>query len=331
LNKTGVGLYDSTFNQYVVDAIRSNLTGDHIGGIAGIPSDVDASTMAAARTNPSRPYVDVPASILDIGTCPTRILRDFRDLRRQHGLPDVPGRTSSRENARGMGEAWLTYQFGIKPIVSDIVKMSQFSRVVNDRVAEINRLFGNTGLRRTVKTFDGSRSALISFIAQSAGVYVGYNATATETVEQRVHARWIPSGPSGVKPSAQVIRAWAARSAMGLTVDASTLWEITPWSWLADWFTSIGSYLKASRNIVPATLMGVYPMTHTRTQWDCPGYPITAWWDSNLVLGTLGSARLVKSTKTRRSSFISPFVARLPFLSGDQMGIAASLAATRIR
>jgi len=331
LSKITTGSFDSEFHNYVVDGVRSNLVGDHIGGISGIPSDVDASTKAAARTNPSRPYVDVPVNILDIGTCPTRILRDFRDLRRQHGLPDVPGRTSPHENIRGMGEAWLTYQFGIQPIVSDIVKLSQFSRIVDDRVREINRLFGSTGLRRTVKTFDGSHVEPRSFFAQTAGAFLGYNATVMEAVEQRVHCRWIPSGPSGVSPPANVIRAWAARSAMGLTVDASTLWEITPWSWLADWFTSIGDYLSASRNIVPASLMGVYPMTHTRTNWSCSGYDITAWWDPNFVLGTLEGCEITKSTKTRRSSFISPFVARLPFLSGSQMGIAASLAATRVR
>jgi hypothetical protein len=225
----------------------------------------------------------------------------------------------------------LEYQFLIAPLVSDIVKMTQLSRVVNDRIGEINRLFNGTGLRRTVKIFSGSRSALIPFVAQSAGIYVGYNAIATETVELKVHARWIPSGPCGLRPSNEVIRAWAIRSTLGLTIDASTLWEITPWSWLVDWFTGIGNYLKSQRNIVPATLMGVYPMTHTTTQWDCPGYPITAWWDPSYVIGNLESARIVKSTKTRRSSFVSPFTAHWPFLDGRQMGIAASLAATRLR
>jgi len=332
LNKTSYGYYDSEFNNYVVDAIRTNLTGDHIGGISGIPSDVDASTMAAARTNPSRPYVDVPANILDIGTSPTRILRDWKDLRRRHGLPDVVGSPSGREIFQGSGEAWLNYQFMIKPIVSDIVRLSQFTRIVNDRIEEINRLFGATGLRRTVTIAEGSRSELISFIAQSAGIYIGYNAIATEAVRLRVHCRWIPNGDYvGHTPSPEIVRAWAARSALGLTVDASTLWEITPWSWLVDWFTSTGDYLSATRNIVPAVLMGVYPMTHTITDWHCPGYPITAWWDSTLQTGYLESARLKKRTKTRRSSFISPFAARLPFLSGQQMSIAAAIAATRNR
>lgn len=331
LNKHESGSFASQFNDWVVDAIRSNATGDHIGGIPGIPSDVDAATQAAARTNPSRPYVDVPANVLDLGTAPKRILQDLTDMRSRDFWRAPPAPRSFREATSRVGERYLEYQFMIAPIVSDIVKMRNLSRVVNDRVGEINRLFGGQGLRRTVTVFNGSRSANISFVAQSAGILVGYNAIATESVTVRVHARWIPSGPCGLQPSNEQIRAWAVRSTLGLTVDASTLWEITPWSWLVDWFTGIGTYLKSQRNIVPAQLMGVYPMTHTKTEWHCPGYPITAWWDPNLVLGSLQTARIVKETKTRRSSFVSPFTVHLPFLSGQQMGVVASLAATRSR
>lgn len=110
------------------------------------------------------------------------------------------------------------------------------------------------------------------------------------------------------------------RSLYGLTVDASTLWEALPWSWMIDWASSVGDYFKANRNIVPATLMGVHIMRHTKTVHECDAH----------ISGTttMEGIRVVKETKTRNPSFVAP-AAHFPFLSGNQMGILASLAVTR--
>jgi hypothetical protein len=320
INKFNSGAFSSQFRDYICDWLRSTGNGPHLG-VTGEPNDLTLSNEGAARTNPSRPYVDVPANILDIGTAPTRLANDIRDLRRR--LPRrAPPRPSKRELARGGGEAWLTYQFMIRPIVTDIVKMQRASQMVHRRVQEINRLFHGTGLRRTVATFAGSSSQKSSITVQSVGTLISRVFDIQTTVETRVHCRWKPSTECGLRPSPREIQAWAGRSVYGITIDLSTLWEITPWSWLADWFGDIGTYFKATRNIVPARLTDVCPMTHRRTVYSCDGFA-----SSDTIMTPI---RKVRELKSRRIGFLSPLNAHLNFLNGSQMGILAAVGATRL-
>lgn len=325
INRPSTGFYDVEFVNYIADGVRSNAFGEHVGGVVGVPDDVTAATKAAAMTNPSRPYVDLPVNFLDIKTKPGRILEDLRDMRGR-GFWRAPPRPSARELANGMGSAWLEYQFMIAPIVGDLVKMANLNRVVHDRIREIERLFGDKGLRRTVDVHAGSAYEERYTVLQSAGAFVSANARITTTSRTRVHCRWIPSG-TGPRPAHEQMRAWAIRSALGLTVDASTLWEITPWSWMADWCSNLGDYFKATRNIVPAILMGVYPMTHVTTTWEIPPMPITAWWGAQV--GAITATRSVRTYKSRRSSFVAPTFSGFPFLDGGRMGILAALVASR--
>jgi hypothetical protein len=323
INWPNPNTFGSSFTNYIADGLRNLAFGDHIG-VSGVPGDVEASTIAAARTNPSRPHVDVPASVLDIHLAPGRIRDHLRDLASRQGWR-MPPRPSARELARGGGQAWLRYNFGIAPIVSDIVRMQQAHNVVDDRVKEIDRLYSSNGLRRTVTVFSGSANAVSSSsVLQSAGTFIQPRFDICTAVTKRVHIRWAPQSRTGIPPSPEQRRAWAVRAALGLTVDASTLWELVPWSWLADYFGNVGTYLKATRNIIPARLIGVYPMTHTRTVWECPAVSNI----QNGVLRSMTPVRSVRERKSRTSSFIAP-LAHFNFLDGRQMGILAAVAAAR--
>jgi len=104
-------------------------------------------------------------------------------------------------------------------------------------------------------------------------------------------------------------------------LDFATLWEAMPWSWLIDWGSNVGDYLKAHRNIVPAELQSVSLMEHSVTQAHIP---------ASVIGGDLWISQIdvMKETKTRRKVIVAP-TAHFPFLTGNQLGILASLAITR--
>lgn len=319
INKFSNGVTDSQFRDYIADWLGNIANGGHLF-VSGVPSNAQASTSAVARTNPSRPYVDVPVNILDIREKPRRILEDIQDLRRR-GFWRAPPRPSPRDLRRGVGNAWLQYQFMIAPIVGDIVKLANATDQINRRIKAINQLFHGHGIRRTVSTFDGSAQLVQNQTVQSAGVFINVQFTANTSVIQKVHTRWSPTTECGLQPSPEQVRAWAVRAVMGLTVDLSTIWEITPWSWLADWFSDVGTFLKASRNIIPAQLTGVYPMTHFATRWNCADFispPVS-----------MSGISVKSELKNRVQGFVAPTFAGLNFLSGNQMGILAALVASR--
>lgn len=256
---------------------------------------------AVARTNPSRPYVDIPVNILELGDV-ARLIQD-----------------TGKSLLRTAGSWNLRYNFGIKPLVSDLVKLTNFQDQLERRIKELGRLAGAKGLRRTVDLGSYRGTANVVKTIQSVGGFISGNFSQETTRRVRGHVRWTPQNTFSSLSSSEKTRL-AVRSLLGLTVDFSTLWEVMPWSWLIDWCSNAGQWFAAHRNIVPAQLSGVQIMTESRTTYITPSQPI--------VDGSFGSATVSRVTKLRQVGSVLPS-AHFPFLTGNQMGILASLAVTR--
>jgi hypothetical protein len=316
---------DHWYNQYVCDFYRSTVQGAHMS-VPGLPSAAYNSTNAARRTNPSRPYVDVPVNILDL---PDRIGDIGRSFKRMLDRMPRPARRIRPLDARSLrreaGGQWLRWKFFIEPLVGDIVRAANAQDQISRRIKEVNRLYSGRGLRRTVSQGGHSRHFVDPYVTVQS-LYDTWHVpvTTSTTVNHRTHVRWAPQNKVGVKPAPDVVRQWATRAVFGATVDLSTMWELTPWSWLADWFGNVGDYLAANRNIIPGRLVGVYPMGHTRTTQSFPGYSQSA----RGRISTLSSAQRIRERKTRAIGTAS-IIAHFGFLNGSQMGILAALASSR--
>ena len=110
------------------------------------------------------------------------------------------------------------------------------------------------------------------------------------------------------------------RATFGLDVTLATIWEALPWSWLIDYFTTMGDYLGAHRNTVPASYDRICVMQHQRTE---SVYTM----NSSTFGGTWGGATEVYEFKrrTRHSNLLLP-TAYLPMLGLGQLSILGSLA-----
>lgn len=305
INKPGANYFDSWFHNYVADVLRNGSNFTHLS--ISSPSDIEAATKGAARTNPSRAYVDMPVDLFDF--------RPKLESMRQRAIA-LRGRPIRR-----LGHTNLEYHFTVAPLVGDLVKLWYAQEQISRRVQEIQRLYNGTGLRRTVDIGLYSARSVVNLYAQSSGalIYVPFDVNTLQGL--RVHCRWRPTTLPGLRPAPDQMRMWAVRSVLGLTVDSSTLWELVPWSWLLDWFGNVGEYFSSQRNIVPAILTDVNPMRHTKTTWTCG--PVQ--WSNGL---TMTSIAVLRETKSRVLSSVLP-TAHIGFLSGKQIGLLASLLATR--
>jgi len=303
INKPYVGFFSSWFQNYRADMLDVQGVTDHLE-IIDEPGDTDAVTQAAARTNPSAPYVDVPVNVLQLGELATLL------------------RGKGRSFIRDLGTNNLMYQFGIVPLVGDLAKMIDFNDQVSRRVGVINRLQSSGGYRKTIGLWSGSNQAFVDKFIQTQGVFIRGDFDVTTSTSVKAHMRWLPQGDYSHLSSPQAQRDLARRAVLGLTFDLSSAWELIPWSWLIDWGTTIGDYFAANRNIIPAVLNDHSIMRHSRTVASWPGYAEGDWSCSGI--------QYTKETKRRSNSgFVAP-VAHLPFLSANQMGIVASLAVTRL-
>lgn len=250
-------------------------------------------------TNPSRPEVDLPVFIAE--------LKDIPQLFKIVG--DTALKTVSKAN--------LSYWFGWKPLASDLIKMCDFSSVVNKRAKEIRQLY-KTGLSCTRDLDSVSSTSSISgnILTLGGPNSVYYRKDITSRVKVTGHVKWKPT-TTAPKTDQELINL-ARRAAFGLTIDPATAWELIPFSWLVDWFSSVGDFLAAQRNIIPAVPTDLVIMRHT--QCDTQITPTSAV-PPKLKLSLPNHKYEVKLREPASASL----EAFLPYLSLRQMSILGSL------
>lgn len=262
-----------------------------------------------AKSNPSRPEVDIAVT-----------LGEFRELPK---LVKIAGETLLKKGA----SAFLTYQFGWKPLIRDLHALLDFTEKVDQRVRELESLGRKGGLRRritleTVNVQDNGSNITIE--SRLSRVF-----TARRTIyghrSKWAVGRWKPINPGSYPKSSDAIRKLARQAAYGLHIDASSAWNLIPWSWLIDWYSNVGDMFASTRNTVRATVPGsITIMTMTR---------FTGVYDRNdsnvTIRGGKGLVILTDKFRVIGPSFVLP-EAYFPLMSGRQLSILGALAVTRI-
>lgn len=313
VNQQYTGYFNSWFKNWVPEILRNGFNLSHLVVPTDGVVDADYATQAVARTNPSRPYVDLPVELLQ--------LHELSQIVHPRNNPSLP---------RQGGNAYLTTSFGIQPVGGAIARLINSHNVINRRVQEIRRLVA-TGIRRTM-TMDFSSAVGREYrYIDTAHTTMGGWFDSQTICEVRAHVRWglYPAAFEGHETPSQMdaqIQQWARQSVRGETIDLSTIWQLTPWTWLLDWFLGIGDYLKSQRNIVPALLKEVTVMRHRLT---VSRYPGEDYQPSGGARISIAPIRQVRESKSRRFSYPTPLTAHLPLIGARESAVLASLAVTR--
>lgn len=198
------------------------------------PNWVELTNEALARTNPAKPIVDLPLFLFELRELP----RALRDLGRQ-----LDGAARSDP-----GGTYLSYQFGWAPLFSDLRTLLSLVKETEKRIKSLKEdarhqrsKGGLPGRSWTVsdKTYRWSYGG--------SGMYVRYRRTYEETNWYSTAYYVDPSDLPSLTDSGYERMQWA----LGLKVSASTVWNAIPWSWLIDYFSTIGSFMEANRGNIP--------------------------------------------------------------------------------
>jgi hypothetical protein len=157
-------------------------------------------------------------------------------------------------------EAWLAYGFGIRPIISDIQNVAL---AIDDFFNQ-----GDIGIR-------DSASAKKTWLTHSKlGPYTGiagadlyYQATLLHTLSYR----WYCGGQAAVNAGNDYgILAHLGFSGENLL---PAFWELVPYSWVVDYFTTVGTFLDDTFNVIPGSM---FYSGYTR-RYECKAQVITTW------------------------------------------------------
>jgi len=280
-------------------------------------SDIALTQMALANMNPNRPVADIGVSLLELRELP-ELLRDGTDI-----LAHLPG------PRRHSAKANIIAQFGIRPIISDLVKLFDFVNAVDRREKYLREL--SSGYKRikrklTEEEWDATAPDQVPWDP------LVDNDTPTNKCQISCHGTrtyWYTARAKLICPlTEREIKDLSAAIAYGLhTITAKQLWELVPWSWLVDWFATTGDLLAAYRGGLKwqwEALNLMYSTTYYMTMYfpnPRSGFTITP-------LNPNGKA----TVKVRRNPILFGLpVWRMPYLTFSQVSILSSLAILRIR
>lgn len=198
-----------------------------------------------------------------------QFLGELKDLPRI--IPDLIRRGSI---ARSAGSDYLNVEFGWKPLVSDLqaitlslleASMGMFRpfgayhrRRVNLPIETFDRydgsgtftmLYGNQILANQWESKVGSGGS-------NNGLLQGiYSSTLKTKVKRSLEGEFVYLPKAGFDPTDYWSR---AETLMDVNLTPATLWELSPFSWLVDWFSDIGGAVQSMEAAVNNRILSTY-------------------------------------------------------------------------
>lgn len=274
-------------------------------------------TTAIARTAPTNPLVDLSTSLAEL----------YRE-----GLPSIPGRGGN------VGGEYLNVQFGILPLASDVQDMRLVAAQSEALIEQYERDSGKRVRRRY--EFEPRRSSTTQVwlnsppvcVPTSAGSFSGSHvrggmlSVETETIERS----WFSGAFTYYLPKEGWRRDLSELDRLyGVVPGIDTLYQLTPWSWLVDYFTNLGDVVSnlnafaANGLVMPYAYIMSQKDTTVRSalnfeRWDGSG------WVADSVFDTV-----FFSSKRRLPAHPFGFGISDSGLTGKQMSILVALGLSR--
>lgn len=294
-------------------------------------------------TSPSQPHVSLPTSLGE--------LKDFKDpvlnwapgiFRRVATAPFLTQLRKVPELIKAFGNTligwvsngYITYRWVVRPMISDLRKMCDFVNAVEKRWKYLARLARGETVRRRVSVSNDTATVnqTRAYLSTGQGFQCQVDWAITYTSKVWGSAKWKLSSSAGPLPKdAAKWTSMVRRLTAGVTSFEllKTAWELTPWSWFADWFGDLGANIALYNNSVQAYWADACIM---RTLTSKVAYTV--------VPGTLpGWAFLVQEpveqwTLKQRFNDLSLWLpllpTTLPLLDGGKWSILGALAASSV-
>ncbi len=293
---------------------------------------------AISRVAPTNPVVDLSTSLAEL----------FRE-----GLPSLPGRSATAPwfgnsgNANtsasaGAGGEYLNYQFGIAPLASDIRDLRSVTQRADALWDQYARNSGR-GVRRryTFPSESETKTTTETFKSPAMprlheGTYDGFSGllmypgtlSRTTTTSKRTwfsgsFTYFLPESPFG----AYVDR---LDRLYGLRPGVDTMYQLTPWSWLVDYFTNLGDVVENINSFTQDGLVMPYAYIMSETTVVTHSTLFFEMWKGSGWKPVTISDTITRKIQRRVPAHPFGFGISDGSLTSKQMSILAALGLTRV-
>lgn len=242
------------------------------------PSALQQASIALqclARTNPSEPHVEIPSFLAELKDLP-EMREQFRYITSnvamaRQGLRYIPTAIQAwgTRLLRAAATGHLAYRWAIRPLVSDLQKMTEFCLAVEQRWKELGKLQKEKSIHKRifVSRDSVSKPPVDVFLHSDLDVW---KAKRYDRFTQNVWAsvQWNTTGLSDIPFNGLDRLREAQKLVAGINGFGAlkALWEIYPWSWFVDWFLGVGTVLSANNNTLFLTHTKSCVMVHTTSE-----------------------------------------------------------------
>jgi len=227
------------------------------------PTSTEMSNLAwkiFSETNPSAPNFSLPTILGELKDIPS-LLRNWYGLFRDAFPRTIAGQAGRRWSnllkvaPEIAASGHLTWRWAIAPFLRDLNLIRRFQGLVENKMKELKRLSEGKTLNRRISL--GFRTSEVTeppgyFHSFGAMIYgrrnIQYSERTWGTCQYQIGIPDYLAGWLREKPDDRASR--AMRIVCGLTAHEAlaTAWELTPWSWLIDWFAGFGTIINACNN-----------------------------------------------------------------------------------
>jgi len=188
-------------------------------------------TKAISRAAPNNPLADAAV-----------FLGELRQL------PQIPGRSLSRDGLKGIGGEYLNVEFGINPILRDAESFRQANANAQTYLEKLQASSGKINRRKltlveeTTTTAERLSNSLGSSFPFGGNPYAQFPLDRTLTTHSRVWFSGAFTHYYSLTPneSAFLRRVREAKDVYGIDLSLDVAWNLLPYSWLSDWKFNIG-------------------------------------------------------------------------------------------
>jgi len=180
----------------------------------------------------------------------------------REGLPGLPGAKAVKHSldnhpGKSSGDEYLQWQFGYKPLAADVAKtlyaVNQASKLIQDFKRNSGQKIRRKRVAPTQQSF-GTSSFPSSLRAtpQYSGECFSAGTSTQVDVDELTLYDWSFSGaysfylPDSEHQMFGGLRSWArdVNHLLGIELTPDVMWNLQPWSWLADWVFDLGDVIK---------------------------------------------------------------------------------------
>lgn len=260
----------------------------------------------------------------------------------REGFPHTFGASALKHKAdlaRVAGKEYLNLEFGWKPLVSDVISaafaVKESARILQqyqrDSGRNVRRTFAFPDVESTTSAtyFGNTVTNGIPVFAQQALVSGSPSVTSIIHSHQR---KWFKGAytyhanlhPSGMEKLGELEK--KANLLLGLRLTPEVLWELAPWSWLADWQANIGENMTNVSHLGQDGLVMRYGymMVQSTVTW-------TRTWTVSFKAGGSATQSFVSSSQKKERYRATPYGFGLnpDSFSGKQWSILGALGLTK--